>query len=88
MRTVALERRESRTSPADWYLVSVTERLVGSLDEESWDPDQSLLVSFSTWKTNQEALLLARRDCWLRGDSGSAVLTPGAPNGDWSVSRW
>ena len=88
MRTVALERRASRTSCADWYLVSVTEQLVGTLDEGSWDPNNSRLISLSTWTTKQEALLLAGSHCWLRGTTGSALLTPAGPDGDWSVSRW
>ena len=48
----------------------------------------SLLVSFSEWKTRQEVLLLVGRHGWLRGRLGSAVLTPGGPAGDWNVSRW
>ena len=88
MRTVALERRVNPVSCPDWYLVAVTEQLVGALDEGSWDPTSSHLLSLSSWKSRQEALLLVRRHGWLRGASGSALLTPGGPNGDWSVSRW
>lgn len=88
MRTVALERRANHTSSPDWYLVSVTEQLVGALDDGSWDPASSHLLSLSSWKTKQEALLLVDRHGWLRGASGSAVLTPGGPDGDWAISRW
>lgn len=87
-RTVALEHRASCTSCTDWYLVSVTEQLIGALDEGSWDSNHSHVVSFSTWKAKQEALLLVGRQGWLRGTSGSALLTPGGPNGDWTISRW
>ena len=66
----------------------VTEQLVGALDNGSWDPIDSLLVSFSEWKTKQEVLLLIGRHGWLRGRLGSAVLTPGAPDGDWNVKGW
>ena len=88
IRKLDLQRRVRRSSLPDWYLVSVTEQLVGTLDDGSWDPKNSLLVSFSEWKTRQEVLLLVGRHGWLRGRLGSAVLTPGGPAGDWDVSRW
>ena len=88
MRTIALERRANPTSCVDWYLVSVTEQLVGALDDESWGLISSHLLSLSSWKSKQEALLLVGPHGWVRGTQGSAVLTPGGPNGDWSVSRW
>lgn len=88
IRTLALQRRAKRNSLPDWYLVSVTEQLVGTLDDESWDPKDSLLVSFSEWKAKQEVLLLIGRHGWLRGKLGSAVLTPGGPDGDWLVKGW
>ena len=88
MRIMALERRASCHSPAEWYLVSVTDQLVGTLDEGSCDPNKSFVLSLSAWKTKQEALLLIGRHGWLRGTAGSAVLTAGGPNGDWNVSRW
>lgn len=88
IRKLDLQRRVRSSSLPDWYLVSATEQLVGTLDNASWDPKDSLLISFSEWKTRQEALLLVRRHGWLRGKLGSAVLTPGGPAGDWNVSRW
>ena len=88
MQTVALERRASRASCADWYLVSLTEEIVGALDCSSCDATSSHLLSLSSWKTKQEALLLVRRHGWVRGTLGSAVLTPDGPHGDWTVNRW
>ena len=88
IRKLALQRRVRRNSTPDWYLVAVTEQLVGALDNGSWDPIDSLLVSFSEWKTKQEVLLLIRRHGWLRGRLGSAVLTPGGPDGNWNVKGW
>ena len=88
IRKLDLRRRVRCSSHPDWYLVSVTEQLVGTLDDGSWEPNNSFLVSFSEWKTRQEALLLVGRHGWLRGGLGSAVLTPGEPAGDWDVSRW
>ena len=88
IRKLALHRRVRRNSTPDWYLVSVTDQLVGTLDAGSWDRKDSLLVSFSEWKARQEALLLVGRHGWLRGSLGSAVLTPGGPDGDWNVRGW
>ena len=88
IRKLDLQRRVRRSSLPDCYLVSVTEQLVGTLDDRSWEPNNTFLVSFSEWKTRQEALLLVGRHGWLRGGLGSAVLTPGEPAGDWDVSRW
>lgn len=88
IRKLELQRRVRRNALPDWYLVSVTEQLVGTLDDGSWDPKASLLVSFSEWKAKQEVLLLVGYHGWLRGRLGSAVLTPGGPAGDWIVSRW
>jgi hypothetical protein len=88
IRKLELQRRVRRNSQPNWYLVSVTEQLVGTLDEGSWDPKDSILVSFSEFKTRQEVLLLVGCHGWLRGKLGSAVLTPGGPEGDWKVSGW
>lgn len=88
IRKLNLERRAPRGSHPDWYAVRVTEELVGALDENSWQPEAITVVSFSTWRTRQECLLLARRHAWIRGAGGSAVLTPLSANGDWVVTRW
>jgi hypothetical protein len=87
-RGLALERRASQSTSAEWWLVSVTDRLSGKLDDASWDPDKVQLISLSQWKGAQEAIFLARRNAWLRGTSGAAVFTPNAPGGDWAVRNW
>ena len=85
---LALLRRAPRESRPERYVVAVDERLVGALDEASFDTSAATLVSFSAWKSRQEVLLLAAPHAWLRGSSGSAVLEPGKPSGDWKVCRW
>ena len=87
-REFALERRAGRSTPADWWLVSVTDRLSGTLDDASWDPENVQLISLSQWKGAQEALFLARRNAWIRGTSGAAVFTLNATGGDWAVKSW
>lgn len=88
IRKLSLEWRAPRGSHPDWYMVRVTEELVGALDADSWQPDATTVVSFSTWQSRQECLVLARRHAWIRGAGGSAVLTPLSANGDWAVTRW
>ncbi len=88
IRKLALLRRAPRGSHPDSYLVAVTESLVGVLDDASWDSSASTVLSFSAWKGRQEALLLAAPHAWLRGTSGSAILNPDGPDGDWTVRRW
>lgn len=87
-RGLALERRASQATPTDWWLVSVTDRLFGTLDDASWDADDVHLISLSQWKGAQEALFLARRNAWIRGTAGAAVFTPNATDGDWAVRNW
>lgn len=85
---LALGLRVNRSAPADWCLVSLTERLSGTLDDASWDPENVQVISFSQWKGSQEALILARRNAWIRGATGTAVFTPNATDGDWAVKGW
>ena len=87
-RGLALERRAAHTSATEWFLASVTERLAGTLDDTSFDPENVQLISLSNWRGAQEALILARRTAWLRGSSAAAVFTPNAPDGDWTVRSW
>lgn len=87
-RGLALERRASHTAAADWYLVSVTEQMIGTLNETIWDPQGTQLISLSHWKSAQQALFLARRDAWLSGSAGTALFTPNSADGDWAVRSW
>ena len=88
IRKLALLRRASCGSRPERYVVAVDERLVGALDETSFDASVATVVSFSTWRTRQEMLLLAAPHAWLRGSAGSAVLEPGKLLGDWKVCGW
>ena len=87
-RKLALQCRASRTAVADLYLVTVTERLVGELQMDSWDASRTALVSFSKWRSRHEVMLLMRPFAWLRGSKGSAVLVANAGKCEWDVTRW
>ena len=87
-RKLKLLCRASRQSEPDLYLVVVTERLVGELRPDSWDAAKAMLVSFSQWRSRQEALLLVRPFAWLRGAKGSAVFSADDAGCDWKIASW
>jgi hypothetical protein len=70
------------------YLVTVTERLVGTLQGDSWVSAGTELISFSAWKEKQEVMLLMQPFGWLRGAAGSAVLSVDGRTCSWTVQRW
>jgi hypothetical protein len=87
-RKLALLCRASRNTAAEFYIVTVTERLIGELQMDSWDPAEATLISFSKWRSRQEAMLLMRPFTWLRGSTGSAVLVVSGGRCEWNVTRW
>jgi len=58
VRKLKLLCRASRTSAPDWYLVTVTEGLIGHLQPDGWDDANTMVLSFSMTKTRQEIMLL------------------------------
>ncbi len=87
-RKLALLCRSSRATAADLYIVTVTERLIGELQMDSWDPAKAALISFSTWRSRQEVMLLMQPFAWLQGSTGSAVLVANGGGCEWNVTRW
>jgi hypothetical protein len=87
-RKLALLCRASRVAVPDWYLVTVTEGLIGELEMDSWDASLTALISFSKRGSHQEVMLLMRPFAWLRGSAGCAVLTVRNGKCDWKVTRW
>ena len=84
IRKLDLQRRVHRSSHPDWYLVSVTEQLVGTLDDGVGNRTTASWFRFRNGRPDRKVLLLVGRHGWLRGGLGSAVLTPGGPAGDWT----
>ena len=87
-RKLKLLCRATRTSFADLYLVTVTEKLVGELQPDSWDTSRTALLSFSKWRSRQEVMLLMPPFAWLRGRNGSAVLVVNNGKTEWNVRSW
>lgn len=85
IRKLHLIRRAPSSTAVDRYLVTVTEDLIGILDEQSWDANATLVLSFSEWKSRQEVMLLMRNFAWLRGSRGTAVLEASGRNLRWHI---
>jgi hypothetical protein len=75
---VLFERMLPTPEPPDYFLVVVRAEEVGRLDVGSpaWRSEDTLLISFSECRGQQEAMLLMPPDGWLRTDSGRFVLRP------------
>jgi hypothetical protein len=67
-----------RTERPDYFLVAITHLLTGhlSIDAGEWKSDDILVISFSEWRDQQEALLLMPAYSWLRSQLGTFVLAP------------
>lgn len=88
VRKLALMCRAPQGVTPALYLVTVSESLVGQLDQDSFDLSRTALVSFSRWRSRQEVMLLMHSFAWLRGSEGSAVLVVHDGKCEWEVTRW
>ena len=61
-----------------YFLVAVRPEQIGQLDltQPTWKSDDSLLISFSEWYDQQEAMLLMPAYGWLRSELGTFFLEP------------
>lgn len=88
VRKLALMCRAPQRATPELYLVTVSESLAGQLDQDSFDASRTALISFSSWRSRQEVMLLMQPFAWLRGSEGSAVLVVSAGKCGWEVTRW
>jgi hypothetical protein len=88
VRKLALMCRAPEGVTPALYLVTVSESLVGQLDQDSFDVSRTALISLSKWRSRQEVMLLMQPFAWLRGSEGSAVLVVNAGKCDWEVTKW
>ncbi len=75
---VLFKRMLPKAERPDYFLVAVRPEQVGRLDltQPAWKSDDSLLISFSEWHDQQEAMLLMPSYAWLRSDLGTFFLEP------------
>jgi len=62
----------------DCFLILARPEQVGHLNltQPAWKSDDTLLISFSEWRDQQEAMLLMPAYAWLRSDLGTFFLEP------------
>ena len=75
-------------APPEWYLVTVTESLVGCIHENEQDANRTIFIAQSSYKTWQETMLLVRPFGNLLGEDGAAVLMIEDGECRWRVTRW
>jgi hypothetical protein len=85
-RKLQLIVRAPADSDADFYLVTITDTLIGLLSEDGWDPRE--IVSCSRWNDRQEIMLLLRPFGWLRGERATATLIPTNRGCEWRIAQW
>jgi hypothetical protein len=75
---VLFKRMLAIPQPPDYFLVVVRASEIGCLDvgSRAWRSEGSLLISFSEFRDQQEAMLLMPPDSWLRTDIGRFALRP------------
>lgn len=75
---ILFKRMLSAPEKPDLFLVVVKSCEVGHLDVGStaWRSEGTLLISFSEWHKEQEAMLLMPRGAWLRTEVGQFRLRP------------
>jgi len=75
---VLFERVLRTPERPDYFLAAVRPEHVGHLDltQPSWKDADSLLISFSEWHDQQEAMLLMPAYGWLRSDLGTFFIEP------------
>ncbi|MGH9631985.1 MAG: hypothetical protein ACRD7E_27080 [Bryobacteraceae bacterium] len=87
---IHLQHRTKASNVPEWYLVVVTETLIGQLHELSFGAagGETTMVSYSIWKEREEAMLLMRPFASLKGERGTAVLIPQTPGCRWQTTEW
>jgi hypothetical protein len=75
---VLFKRMLDAPGTPDCFLVTVTPEHTGRLDigADAWKSDDALLLSFSEWRDQQEAMLLMPAHAWLRSVLGTFSLEP------------
>jgi len=77
---VLFKRMLDAPQTPDCFLEIVTQDHVGRFDvgAEAWKSDDALLLSFSEWRDQQEAMLLMPAHAWLRSVLGTFCVEPSA----------
>jgi len=65
-------------APPDYFLIIARHDETGHLEigDAGWKSDDTLLLSFSEFREQQEAMLLMAKYSWIRGGLGTFFLEP------------
>ncbi len=88
IRQMQLIARASAAQTIGWYLVTVTEALVGRLSLDRSTTPEVRVIAQSAHKTRQETMLLVRPSATLHGDSGLATFIASGVSSYWDVTKW
>jgi len=88
VRSMQLLRIASRRASAEWFVVTVSEELVGTLGPSSWSEDSTRVISVSESGSRQQVMLLTKPFSYLHGTAGTAVFHPEHLASPWTVNRW
>jgi hypothetical protein len=80
--------RAPKAAKPDWFLIVMTQKLVGVVGPTQIDPENAIVLSASQRKDRQELLILARPFAWISGPVASAILLADGHNCHWSITRW
>jgi len=77
---VLFKRMLDAPQTPDYFFVAVTPEHIGHLEvgAQGWMSDDALLLSFSEWRDQQEAMLLMPAHAWLRSVLGTFCVEPSA----------
>jgi hypothetical protein len=69
-------RRMADPVPPEYFLVVLRAREVGRVivGAPGWKSEDSLLISFSEWRDEQEGMLLMRPDTWVETSLGRVIV--------------
>jgi hypothetical protein len=80
--------RAPADSTADFYLVTITETLLGLLGDDGAESRETQIVSRSRWNHRQEIMFLMRPFGWLKGERATATLIPTNRVCEWRIAQW
>lgn len=88
IRRVELVCRAAPSESPDWYMATMTERIVGAIHTHAMSEELTQLVSHSKWRGREELLLLLKPLAVMSGDRGTATLIPEIHGCVWRTEGW
>ena len=81
-------KRAGRREEPELHLVTVSDQMVGWLDEQSWSNELAPVGVVVGIALRQELMFLMKPFGYLRGANGVAVLNLSNGTAHWTITRW